>query len=103
MNLLEQTERPKNAFKKIKNFYAFYYSIVQIILLYKPDSIFVSFISTCSRCIAKHFLIPVISVFQKSLIAQLRLMQRNCSQFSQAREFCDITNDGVYGQHVGNK
>ena len=30
-------------------------------------------------------------------------MQRNCSKFWQAREFCDITKDGVYGQHVGNK
>ena len=30
-------------------------------------------------------------------------MQRNCSKFSQAREFCDITKDRVYGQHVGNK
>ena len=29
MNLLEQTKRPKNAFKKIKDFFAFYYSIVQ--------------------------------------------------------------------------
>ena len=36
-NLLEQTARPENAFKKIKDFYSFYYSIVQIIVLYKPD------------------------------------------------------------------
>ena len=30
-------------------------------------------------------------------------MQPNCSKFWQAREVCDITKDGVYGQHVGNK
>ena len=90
-------QRPKNAFKKTKDFCAILFYCTNLI------EFFVSFVSTCSRCIVKHFLIPVISVFQKSLITQLRLMQRNCSKFSQAREFCDITNDGVYGQHVGNK